>query len=102
MNTELHDRRGFLKQSVLTSLAGLVGTDIVFAENMPKHHVPLALDEGLKGKHPDMIVLSDKPWNVETPPHLLNDAVTPIDRMFIRNNGLVPEEKIDPTTWTLT
>ncbi len=102
MNTELHDRRGFLKQSVLTSLAGLVGTDIVFAENMPKNYVPLALDEGLKGKHPDMIVLSDKPWNVETPPHLLNDAVTPIDRMFIRNNGLVPEEKIDANTWTLT
>lgn len=102
MNTELHDRRGFLKQSVLTSLAGLVGTDIVFAENMPKNYVLLALDEGLKGKHPDMIVLSDKPWNVETPPHLLNDAVTPIDRMFIRNNGLVPEEKIDPNTWTLT
>ncbi len=102
MSKTLHDRRGFLKKSALTTLAGLVGTEIVFAENMPQNHVPLAFDEGLVGKHPDMIVLSDKPWNVETPPHLLDDAVTPIERMFIRNNGLVPEEKIDPKAWTLT
>lgn len=102
MNADLHNRRGFLKKSALTTLAGIVGTEIVFAENIPKHHVPLAFDEGLKGKHPDMIVLSDKPWNVETPPHLLDDAVTPVERMFIRNNGIVPEETIDPSTWTLT
>ena len=102
MNADFHNRRGFLKKSALTTLAGIVGTEIVFAENMPQNHVPLAFDEGLKGKHPDMIVLSDKPWNVETPPHLLDDAVTPVERMFIRNNGIVPEEKIDPSTWTLT
>ena len=102
MNADFHNRRGFLKKSALTTLAGIVGTEIVFAEKMPKNHVPLAFDEGLKGKHPDMIVLSDKPWNVETPPHLLDDAVTPVERMFIRNNGIVPEEKIDPSTWTLT
>ncbi|RDB07464.1 sulfite oxidase [Runella aurantiaca] len=102
MSKTLHDRRGFLKKSALTTLAGLVGTEIVFAENMPQNHVPLAFDEGMAGKHPDMIVLSDKPWNVETPPHLLDDAVTPIERMFIRNNGLAPEEKIDPKTWSLT
>jgi DMSO/TMAO reductase YedYZ molybdopterin-dependent catalytic subunit len=102
MKSPIHNRRGFLKKSVLTSLAGMVGTELVFAENMPQNHVPLGLDEGLTGKHPDMIILSDKPWNVETPPHLLDDAVTPVERMFIRNNGIVPEEKIDPNTWTLT
>ncbi|HAK78948.1 MAG TPA: molybdopterin containing oxidoreductase [Runella sp.] len=102
MNSHIHNRRGFLKKSALTTLAGMVGTEIVFAKNMPPHHVPLAFDEGLAGKHPDMVVLSDKPWNVETPPHLLDDAITPVERMFIRNNGLVPEEKIDLSTWTLT
>lgn len=102
MTTSLHNRRGFLKKTALTTFAGLLGADIVFAKNMPKNYVPLAFDEGLAGKHPDMVILSDKPWNVETPPHLLDDAVTPMERMFIRNNGIVPEEKIDPNTWTLT
>ena len=48
-----------------------------------------------------MIVQGDKPWNVESPVHLLDDKVTPVDKMFIRNNGLVPE-KTDIKTWTLT
>lgn len=54
----------------------------------------------MKGKHPDLVVLSDKPWNVETPPHLLDDRITPAGKVFIRNNGLVPEN-IDPAKWTL-
>ena len=102
MTDSLFDRRGFLKKSALTTLAGLVGADLVFADRMPRHYVPLALeDTPLAAKHKDLVVLNDKPWNVETPAHLLDDAVTPADRMFIRNNGLMPE-KIDPAAWTLT
>jgi len=95
-------RRKFIKKSTLTALGGVIGSNFVFAENRPKNSIPLSFDDGLTGKHPDMIVLSDKPWNVETPPDLLDDAITPVERMFIRNNGIVPEEKIDPNKWTLT
>ena len=63
----------------------------------------LTLGEGfsLKEKHPDLVVLSDKPWNIETPPHLLDDAITPANKLFVRNNGLIPEN-INAKTWTLT
>ncbi|MHB1177699.1 MAG: sulfite oxidase [Daejeonella sp.] len=103
MMNKYHDRRGFLKQSALAALAGMVGAEAIFANNMPAHFTPLALgDDALKGKNPEMIILSDKPWNVETPIHLLDDPITPIEKMFIRNNGLPPEDAINPAKWTLT
>lgn len=55
---------------------------------------------GVPGKHPDLVVLNDRPWNAETPPHLLDEPVTSMDRLFVRNNGLVPTE-IDVESWTL-
>jgi DMSO/TMAO reductase YedYZ molybdopterin-dependent catalytic subunit len=73
-------------------------------QTKPPFHHPgnrLSLADGLPGKHPDLVVLSDKPWNIETPPHLLDDAITPADKLFVRNNGLMPEA-IDAETWTLT
>ena len=54
---------------------------------------PIAGKEGLA-------VLNDRPLSAETPPHLLNDEVTPTARHFIRNNGIVPPQ-MDPATWTL-
>ncbi|MCF0063877.1 sulfite oxidase [Dyadobacter chenwenxiniae] len=97
------DRRDFLKQSSLVALAAAMGTNIVFADKMPKGYVPLLFDEkdALKGKSLEMIVQGDKPWNVEAPVHLLDDRITPVDKMFIRNNGLIPET-IDAASWTLT
>jgi sulfite oxidase len=103
MENKYHDRRGFLKKSALAALVSIVGTEVVFADKMPAHLIPLALtDDALKGKTPEMIILSEKPWNVETPLHLLDDAITPVNKMFIRNNGLPPEEAINPANWTLT
>src|SRR3546814_816892 len=100
---EYHDRRGFLKKSALATLAGIVGTKVAFADKIPAHVTPLPLlDDPMEGKDPGMTVLSNRPWNVEAPAHLLDDPVTPTDRMFIRNNGLIPEETIDPAKWTLT
>jgi sulfite oxidase len=97
------NRRGFLKKSSLAALTAALGSNIVFASKMPKGYIPLLLDEkdALKGKSPEMIVQGDKPWNVETPVHLLDDRITPVEKMFIRNNGLIPE-KIDVSSWTLT
>ena len=83
----------------------LIGADIVFGSNMPKGYQPLALDQTdpfkLFNKHPDMEVLNDNPWNIESKAHLLDDAITPNKSMFIRNNGLLPEG-IDASKWTLT
>lgn len=98
-------RRDFFKKSALASLGLMLGSEIAFAEKMPLGHLPLVLEEGEstvfpKGKHKEMVVLNDKPWNVETPPHLLDDDYTPADKMFIRNNGLLPEE-INPNDWQL-
>ncbi|GEQ96389.1 molybdopterin containing oxidoreductase [Iodidimonas gelatinilytica] len=38
------------------------------------------------------MILNDRPMNAETPAHLLDDAITPISRHFIRNNGIPPQD----------
>ena len=98
------DRRNFLKQGALATMSTLLGTDIVHAAHLPAGYLPLAfrVAEGpLSGKNPDMIVLNDRPWNVEMPPHALDQDVTTFPDMFVRNNGLMPEG-IDAQGWTLT
>jgi DMSO/TMAO reductase YedYZ molybdopterin-dependent catalytic subunit len=46
-----------------------------------------------------LTVLGSSPMVAETPPHLLDDEVTPISRMFIRNNGRVPRIAGDAERW---
>lgn len=98
-------RRNFVKKATLGSFAALIGAEIVFGTNIPEGYTPLALGDPdpFKLFHLDseMEVLNDKPWNIEAKAHLLNDKITPNKYMFIRNNGLIPEN-IDPNTWTLT
>lgn len=99
-------RRGFLKKAGLAAMSLALGSKIVHASEMPAGLIPTLLDQPqsdfeLPGKHPDLVVLNDKPWNVETPAHLLDDAITPADKFFVRNNGLVPED-IDVDAWELT
>src|SRR5690606_22026826 len=76
----------------------------MFAENIPAHVTPLALlGNQMDGKDPGMTVLNSRPLNIEAPAHLLDDKVTPVSKMFVRNNGLPPaEESIDPSKWSLT
>lgn len=101
MNSSLN-RRGFLKNSGLAAVAAALVTDTVFAgETSDLTPILPGEKDALKGKSTEMIVQGDKPWNVESPLHLLDDKVTPVDKMFIRNNGLVPES-IDVANWTLT
>ena len=101
----MKSRRKFIKNSSLAALSALVGSRIVFANNLPKDYMPVVLEGNdpyeMFGKHKDMMVLNDKPWNIESMPHLLDDKITPNEKMFIRNNGLIPR-KIDPEKWTLT
>lgn len=100
----LWDRRKFLKQGVLTTMTAVLGARIVHAVNLPAGYVPLifSVDKNLiDGKHKEMIIRNDKPWNIEAPPHLLKDAITPAPNIFVRNNGLIPEG-INPNTWKLS
>ena len=98
-------RRHFVKKATLSSLATLIGAEIVFGSNMLDGYSPLALQDPdpfkLFGLDKEMVVLNDKPWNIEAKAHLLNDKVTPNTSMFIRNNGLIPED-VDLKNWTLT
>lgn len=103
--TKVDSRRLFLKKGSVLALAGLAGIDVVFGNRLPEGYVPLALEKddpfALFNKHSEMSLLNDKPWNMEAQAHLLDDNITPEERMFIRNNGLVPEN-IDVENWQLT
>ena len=97
-------RRGFL--SGLGKMSAILGAEVVFGRFMPAGMIPAALAEehqpfSIAGKHPGLVVLNDRPLNAETPAHLLDDPVTPADRLFVRNNGIPPDE-IDVENWTLT
>jgi len=96
------NRRGFLRNTGLATMAAMVGSAIPFHRNMPAGFVPAALasEDVLVGKD-GLTLLNDRPVNAETPPELLDDPITPTNRHFIRNNGIPPEE-VDAGTWTLT
>ncbi|MEO1723551.1 MAG: sulfite oxidase [Pseudomonadota bacterium] len=96
------DRRGFLRGAGLATMTAMIGTAIPFHRNMPQGLIPAAFasDDVLFGKD-GLTLLNDRPVNAETPPHLLDDAITPTDRHFIRNNGQVPDD-MSAEGWTLT
>lgn len=97
-------RRGFLRNSGLLAMSTALGMSIPFARFMPAGLIPAAFaaenaSEAIPGKE-GLVILNDRPLNAETPAHLLDDNITPNHRMFIRNNG-VPPENINPDSWTL-
>lgn len=98
-------RRNFVGKVALGAMSGIIGTEIVFGSSMPLEYKPLALQDNdpykMFAKDKEMVVLNDKPWNIEAKAHLLDDRITPNKSMFIRNNGLIPEN-IDAQNWTLT
>lgn len=98
------DRRGFLRGAGLATMTAMLGGTIIpFADTMPSGFIPVALAEeamGMAGKD-GLIGLGDKPYNAETPAHLLDDEITPTARHFVRNHGTVPDN-VDVSAWTLT
>lgn len=96
------DRRGFLRGAGLATMGAMLGAAIPFHRNMPAGFFPIGLAQSdvLVGKD-GLTLLNDRPVNAETPPHLLDDAITPTSRHFIRNNGLPPDEA-DAESWTVT
>ncbi len=96
-------RRAVLKG---ISFAAALGAPIPFLRFLPAGLAPIALaqtpvsaaDFGKGG----LTVLGDRPLNMETPPHLLDDGVTPASRFFVRNNGLPPSvENATDKNWSL-
>jgi DMSO/TMAO reductase YedYZ molybdopterin-dependent catalytic subunit len=97
------NRRNFIQKS-LVGIGTLLGTEVVFAKNIPVGVKILGekafKDDLPEGKHKEMMILNDKPLNIETPAHLLDDVVTPAEKMFVRNNGNLPENS-NPQKWSL-
>ena len=88
-------RRGFIKSSGLAALSSAVGSLIPHAMAAAESPIQIPGKSGL-------VVLNDRPINAETPAHLLDDTITPANRLFVRNNGIPPAiEDIDPDQWTL-
>jgi len=101
------DRRGFLRGAGLAAMGAVLGATIPFHRNMPAGLIPAALAEETEAalfKLKDgLTLLNDRPLNAETPAHLLDDSVTPNNRHFVRNNGIVPDMALnmDPAGWKL-
>ena len=102
-------RRGALKGAALASMGAALGATIPFAARLPAGMLPSALAQPasagggprmvqLEGKAP-LILQGERPLNAETPETLLDDDVTPAEKMFVRNNGQVPEAPSDPRSW---
>lgn len=99
-------RRGFLHRLGLGTMTAAIGSEIVFADKMPAGLIPAALAQStepfqIAGKV-GLTLLNDRPIVAETPAHLLDDAVTPSQHLFVRNNGHPPSlDSIDTNKWTL-
>nr|WP_299174702.1 sulfite oxidase [uncultured Allomuricauda sp.] len=98
-------RRKFVKKGVLISLSTLLGAEIVYGKNLPMGYELLGLQDPdpfkMFDKDSQMVVLNDKPWNIEAQAHLLDDKITSNRYMFIRNNGIIPSN-ISVDDWTLS
>src|SRR6056297_3795743 len=90
-------RRGVLGMTGLGLAGGMLGLGIPLQMTSTR---ALAQGGALDGKD-GLDVLNDRPVNAETPAHLLDDAITPNHRHFIRNNGLMPMETA-AEDWVLT
>ena len=105
ITTNRMKRRNFVKKATLGAMTTVIGADIVFGNVLPQGYNPLALQDPdpfkMFKKDGEMVVLNDKPWNIEAKAHLLDDKITPNRFMFIRNNGIIPES-IDVDNWTLS
>lgn len=98
-------RRSFIRKSGFTAMASVAGMPVVFSSTAPQGY------QFLGNKDPDpfslfdldneMLVLNNRPFNIEAQAHLLDDKITPNEKMFIRNNGIRPKN-IDESSWTLT
>lgn len=95
-------RRSFLSTTSKVGLTGLAIGKVVYAQNLVEGMDLIGLNnaEFPSGKSNQLSVLNDRPWNIETPAHLLDDSITPNKLFFVRNNG-IPPTKVDEKNWKL-
>lgn len=108
------DRRRLMGRAAAAGLWAMLGCPVPFLKNAPAGLMPVALaadpaaspneEAPLLAAKNGLVTLSDRPVNAECPAHLLDDAITPTDRHFVRNNGLLPPQalKMSAPDWTLT
>ena len=100
------DRRGFLKGAGLASMERFLRAGVPLARYMPAGLIPVPLagdtqSFALPGKS-GLVILNDRPIGAECPAHLLDDPITPVDRLFVRNNGLPPSvARSEADGWTV-
>jgi DMSO/TMAO reductase YedYZ molybdopterin-dependent catalytic subunit len=98
-------RREFLHALATATAWRSLGLAVPYARFVPAGLMPVVAtgaetadllgDAGKRG----LRLLLDRPLNVETPAHLLDDDVTPASRLFVRNNGVPPKPASDPQAW---
>jgi DMSO/TMAO reductase YedYZ molybdopterin-dependent catalytic subunit len=94
------NRRNFIQKGLL-SVGFILGGETTFAKKIAKKlHVHKRKEDLPAEKHKEMMLLNDRPLNIESPAHLLDDEITPAEKMFVRNNGNLPEIT-DASKWTL-
>jgi hypothetical protein len=92
LTTYLMDRENFISAPISTAF--LVSKVSCRENTSPSKGLALSVSvkNNLLGKYKYLTNLHPKPWNAETPIHLLADHITPANRLFVLNNGIVPEE----------
>jgi sulfite oxidase len=91
-------RRTLLKGTAMATLATALPAGAALAQAAPAAKGPKLLEMDGKAK---LVVLGDRPLVAETPASLLDDDVTPTDKLFVRNNGQFPEVPADAKAWKI-
>ena len=95
-------RRNVLKGVGMATIGASLPISGVLAQNAPAAapaaKAPKLLEMEGKAK---LAVLGDRPLVAETQAALMDDDVTPTDKLFVRNNGQVPEATRDPKAWKI-
>ena len=99
------NRRQFIKKSSLSTLTTYLGLSHpglnAIGQQIESLYFQVIKNSNIPGKSDQLNILNERPVNVETPAHLLNDALTPNQFFFVRNNG-IPPQKVDLENWKLT
>jgi len=97
-------RRTLLTSAGRLGFATALGMPIPYLNKITSGLTPVAIAQTLPTdvyEKDGLSLLNDRPVNMETPPHLLDDKITPANRFFVRNNG-IPPESISAENWRLT
>lgn len=84
--------------------ATIFGLPVPFLRNLAPGLVPIALaQDTLLATKQELTLLGERPINMEVPVHLLDDDITRSARLFVRNNGQVPDvSQASDENWMLS